>query len=121
MKKRKTRLLSVTMILLLTLVACNFVAPTGQSTPPPLTMIIEPTSAAPKNILQSEAEVPRTPVEQALVALQSGAAVIVDVRSAQAYEESHVEGAISIPLAEIETNPNGLALEKDQWIITYCT
>jgi rhodanese-related sulfurtransferase len=71
--------------------------------------------------LQSEAQVPRIPVEQALAALQSGAAVIVDVRSMEAYDASHVAGAISIPLAEIETNPTGLSLEKDQWIITYCT
>jgi len=120
MQKRKTKLLSVFVILLLTTLACNFVAPSQQTTPPALTVIVEPTSSS-QNVLQSEAQVPRVPVEQALAALQSGAAVIVDVRSAQSYETSHVAGAVSIPLAEIETNPNGLALEKDQWIITYCT
>jgi phage shock protein E len=44
----------------------------------------------------------------------------VDVRSAQQYAASHVKGAISIPLDEIDANPTGLKLEKDQWIITYC-
>ena len=102
------------------LLSCNFVAPT-QDGPPPVTVIAEPTFPSQTNVLQSEAEVPRIPVEQALGAIQSGAAVVVDVRSVQAYDASHVAGAVSIPLAEIETNPNGLPLEKDQWIITYCT
>ena len=109
------------LVLLLATLACNFVAPTEQSTPPPLTVIVEPTIPSQNNVLQSEAEVPRVPVEVALTALQSGAAVIVDVRSTQSYEASHIAGAISIPLAEIETNPTGLDLEKNQWIITYCT
>jgi len=60
-------------------------------------------------------------VEQAKVALDSGAAVIVDVRSSEAYAVSHIAGAINIQLGEIETNPTGLNLDKDQWIITYCT
>jgi rhodanese-related sulfurtransferase len=84
-------------------------------------MIVEPTFPPQGNVLQSEDDVPRIPLEVALAALQSGAAVIVDVRSAQAYEINHVAGAISIPLFDIESDPNSLPLEKDQWIITYCT
>jgi len=61
------------------------------------------------------------PQAVARVALESGAAIIVDVRSKQAYDESHIPGAINILLGEFETNINGIALEKDQWIITYCT
>jgi rhodanese-related sulfurtransferase len=34
---------------------------------------------------------------------------------------SHIPGALSIPLAEIESNPAGLNLDKAKWIITYCT
>jgi rhodanese-related sulfurtransferase len=60
-------------------------------------------------------------VEDARAALDSGEAVIVDVRSEAAYETSHVAGAINIQLGEFETNPAGINLEKDQWIITYCT
>jgi hypothetical protein len=107
-------------VLLLASIACNFTAP-AESTPPPLTVIVEPTLPPQDNVLQSEDQVPRIPIEQALAAVQSGAAVIVDVRSVQAYEDSHVPGALSIPLAEIEADPNGLPLDKDQWIITYCT
>ena len=60
-------------------------------------------------------------IEEARAALENGTAVIVDVRSPDAYETSHIAGAISVPLGEIERNPTGLSLEKDQWIITYCT
>jgi rhodanese-related sulfurtransferase len=59
--------------------------------------------------------------EEAKAALDSGAAVIVDVRNPASYEESHVAGAISIWLEDIEANPTGVNLDKDQWIITYCT
>lgn len=116
----RSKILISLSVLLLASLACKFIAPTEPSTPP-LTVIVEPTTSTQGNVLQSEAEVPRVSVDVALNALQSGAAVIVDVRSTQSYEVSHIEGAISIPLAQIETNPNGLDLEKDQWIITYCT
>ena len=69
----------------------------------------------------TEAEVPRVSLEETLAALQSGEAIVVDVRGPDAYQASHVAGAISIPLGEIETNPSGLDLDEDQWIITYCT
>ena len=117
----KMKLIFSILVLILATLACNFVAPTKQPEVP-VTVIVEPTSAAqPDNVPLTEADVPRVPLEQAKVALDSGAAVIVDVRSAQAYEASHIPGAISIPLSEIETNPNGLNLGKYQWIITYCT
>jgi 3-mercaptopyruvate sulfurtransferase SseA len=69
----------------------------------------------------SEAAVPRVSLEETLAALESGEAIVVDVRGPEAYQASHIAGAISVPLGEIETNPNGLDLDKDQWIITYCT
>ena len=60
-------------------------------------------------------------LKEAKAAFDSGAAIIVDVRSAGAYAASHVPGALNIQLGEFETNPTGLELDKDQWIITYCT
>lgn len=69
----------------------------------------------------TDAEVPRVSLEEAKAALDSGAAILVDVRSPDAFEASHAVGAISVPLGEIERNITGLPLEKDQWIITYCT
>jgi hypothetical protein len=69
----------------------------------------------------TDADVPRVSIEDTLAAIESGEAVVVDVRSTEAYAESHIIGAISIPLEVIQTNPEGIGLDKDQWIITYCT
>ena len=70
---------------------------------------------------QTEDEVPRVTVEEAKSAFDNGKAIIVDVRSAESYAAGHAAGAISIPLANFENNIEDLSLEKDQWIITYCT
>jgi 3-mercaptopyruvate sulfurtransferase SseA len=69
----------------------------------------------------TEAQVPRIEVDKAKAAVDSGAAILVDVRSADSYAAGHAVGAISIPLGNFETNIDKLSLEKDQWIITYCT
>ncbi|HUM26908.1 MAG TPA: rhodanese-like domain-containing protein [Anaerolineales bacterium] len=64
-------------------------------------------------------DISRVSLNDANSALEEGAAVIVDVRSIEAYQAAHVAGAINIPLAELEAR---LAeLDKAQWIITYCT
>lgn len=127
MDQRKTKIFSAIAILVLTMLACNYAAP--QATPAPTstpllipTTIIEPSAVPTRNDLpRDEAAVPRVPVDQAKAALDGGAAIIVDVRGAEAYAAQHIAGAISIPLSEIETNPTGLNLKKNQWIITYCT
>src|SRR3982750_1894653 len=46
-------------------------------------------------------EARRISVDEARQALAKGEAVLVDVRSKEAYEGSHAQGALSIPLAEI--------------------
>ena len=86
------------------------------------TKVIEPViTQSSGNLPLTEAEVPRVPVDVAKAAFDTGQAIIVDVHSADAYATSHVKGAVNIQLGEIETNPNGLHLDKNQWIITYCT
>lgn len=128
----KNKLILALTILLLATLACNFVprtqAPLATSTPIisstslPLTVIVEPTSSTQQgNLPLNEAAVPRVPVEQAKAALDTGAAIVVDVRSLDAYQAKHIKGAISIPLADIEADPTGVKIDKDQWIITYCT
>lgn len=69
----------------------------------------------------TEAQVPRITVSDAKAAVDSGAAILVDVRSADSYAAGHAAGAISIPLGNFEVNIENLSLEKSQWIITYCT
>ena len=64
-------------------------------------------------------EIQRVSIDEAKAALDSGSALIVDVRSADAYQNSHISGAINIPAEEIEARLG--ELDKAQWIITYCT
>jgi len=114
----KKGILAVSCLLLATL-ACNNLL--GQSEP--LSTPTQPANLtqATSNLPLSQDAVPRVAVQDAKAALDSGQAVIVDVRSPDAYAAGHIAGAISISLGEIESNPGGLALDKNEWIITYCT
>lgn len=86
------------------------------------TQVVDPAlTRSTDDLPRTEVEVPRVTVEEARAAFDSGSAVFVDVRSSEAYQTSHIPGAVSIPLDEIENNPAGLNLDKEQWIITYCT
>ncbi len=62
-------------------------------------------------------EVPRIEVKPAREALAAGSAVMVDARSAEQYAQSHIAGAISIPLTE--TAERATELPKDKDIIFY--
>lgn len=121
MLDKKTNIFLAVAFLTLTTLACNALLPLPTEESPP-TQVIEPVFTQPQgNIPQTEAEVSRVTVEEAKAALDSGAAIIVDVRSQSAYDASHIAGALFIPLGEFETNIANLDLGKDQWIITYCT
>lgn len=98
-------LLAVT-ILVFTALACQALAPSQTQS---------------NTIPRTDADVPRISVSEAKAALDAGSAILVDVRSVESYAAGHVAGAMSIPLSLIETSVNDLSLEKDQWIITYCT
>jgi 3-mercaptopyruvate sulfurtransferase SseA len=119
MSNRKNDVLFAVTILVLTVLACNALSPRTEPGP---AQIIEPVFTPSQTDLPfTEEQVTRVSVEEARAALDGGAAIIVDVRSAGAYAASHIPGAINIQLGEFETNPTGLKLDKDQWIITYCT
>ena len=129
--KRIKYILLATLILFLTSLACNALLPQTEPTsvPTPIqTQILDPTpstepvSTQPEaNLPQTDAEVPRVPVDQAKAAFDSGDAVIVDVRGADAYARSHITGALEVSLSAIQTDPANLPLDKSKWIITYCT
>jgi 3-mercaptopyruvate sulfurtransferase SseA len=124
----KKVLLAISILLLATL-ACNASIPQTEPTAPatptldqsPLTVIAPTQPQRNDSLPLTETDVPRVPVEEAKAALDSGTAVIVDVRSADAYAAGHVVGSINIPLTEFENNIANVSLAKDQWIITYCT
>ena len=109
-------------VLVLAILACSPFLPQAEPTVT-ATQVQEPsiTKQPQGDIPQTEADVPRISVEDAKAALDGGKAIIVDVRSAESYAAGHAAGAISIPLTGIEANPAGLGLDKEQWIITYCT
>ena len=124
----KTRLFVIS-LLLFTLSACSFTKPQTESMNQAYPNQAYPNQAYPNqtptqgqaDLPLTEADVPRITVEDAKAAVDGSEAVIVDVRSAESFAAGHIAGAISIPLAEFETNISNIALEKDQWIITYCT
>jgi 3-mercaptopyruvate sulfurtransferase SseA len=114
----KTKPIIAISIILLTILACNGLVPT----PTPFELLPTAQQNLPSNeIPLSENEVRRVTVEDAKTAFDNGTAIIVDVRSEQAFAASHIPGAINIQLGEFETNPTELDLPKDEWIITYCT
>lgn len=76
-------------------------------------------ASAPSHDEETHPEIPRVPLDEAKSALDSASAIFVDVRSAEAYQASHIAGAINIPLAELELRIS--ELNPNQWIITYCT
>jgi hypothetical protein len=52
-------------------------------------------------------------------AYESGQAIILDVRSRTAYEDQRIPGSINIPLEELDQRLG--ELDKEQWVIAYCT
>ncbi|MBI5953015.1 MAG: hypothetical protein HY865_15260 [Chloroflexi bacterium] len=95
----------------LLLIAAAFLFATQTASP-------APTAAAPFEE-ETYPEIPRVSLADAKAALDAGTAIIVDVRSAEAYVGGHITGAINIPLAELEARLG--ELDPNQWIITYCT
>ena len=130
MKRTKHILLAV-FVLVLASLACNAVLPQAEPTSVPTqvptlvlvpTQVTEPASTQPPASLpQTDAQVSRVPPDQAKAALDGGDAIIVDVRGAAAYAQQHIAGALEISLGAIELDPTNLNLDKNKWIITYCT
>ena len=46
--------------------------------------------------------------------------IILDVRTQEEYDESHIPGAILIPHTEIEARAEEVLTDKDQLILVYC-
>ena len=66
----------------------------------------------------SAASVPRISLQAAKASLDAGTAVLVDVRTAAAYQQSHAVGAISMPSNEVAARYAELPADKQ--IILYC-
>lgn len=64
-------------------------------------------------------DVPRVSLADAKAAYETGGAIFLDVRDAESFTQSHIPGALSIPLNELPDRMR--ELDKSAWIITYCT
>lgn len=81
-----------------------------------------PSRASQETIVITEdtyADIPRISIQDAKAAYDIGSAVFVDVRDAQSFAQSHIKGALSIPLDELPNRLN--ELKSSDWIVTYCT
>ena len=112
----KKHLLLITGLVLATF-ACQALSPQAEPIATSNPSITRPQLSIPL----TEADVSRIEVHEAKAAIDSGQAIFVDVRSAESYAKGHAAGALSIPLENFENNIGKLSLEKNQWIITYCT
>jgi len=93
----KTKIIPAISILVLATLACNALAPKAEPTAT-MVVILEPTfPPQPSDLPVTENDVPRVSLEEALVALNAGAAVIVDVRSPDSFASSHIAGAATFP------------------------
>lgn len=79
-------------------------------------------TTTPESVVITEdtfADISRVSVQDAKAAFDGSSAVFVDVRNAQAYQQGHIQGALSIPLEELPSRTG--ELNPSDWIITYCT
>ena len=88
-----------------------------RQSPQPIAAIKTP--EAQHSVEETFPEISRISLADSKAALDSREAIFIDVRDASAYAESHVPGALSIPLAELDERLG--ELDASQWIITYCT
>ena len=64
-------------------------------------------------------QIPRVTVAEAYQAALNGEAVLLDTRGPAQFDALRINGAINIPINEIEARLG--ELDPDTWYITYCT
>lgn len=64
-------------------------------------------------------DIPRVTVDEAYEAFINGEAILVDTRTVTQFQAGHVEGAINVPVDQIDTALT--ELDPEAWYITYCT
>jgi hypothetical protein len=96
----------------------------ASDTPAPMlpTLGAAPAAAAHDEHSQSPAKaaVRRIAPEEAAMLVQTGEAILLDVRIKEAFDTEHIKGAVNIPYADIESRARA-ELTPTRWIIPYCT
>ena len=75
-------------------------------------------AAVPPAAHDAEAEIRRVTIAELQDALKKNEAVIVDVRSRDAYDAGHIKGSVMLPEGEMDKLLD--KLPKDKLIVTYC-
>jgi rhodanese-related sulfurtransferase len=94
--------------------------PATSSTSAPPAATTYPGTAVPPPNQDLESKVQRVSAQELKKMVADKQAVVIDVRSADAYKVSHIKGSLSLPLGEIEAG-NFKSLPRDKRIITYCS
>ena len=100
---------AILLVVAATLIACN----SAEQKKPDVAAAGKPTSApAPGDGVR------RVTVQELVDLVGKGQAVIVDVRTAGAFSEGHIKGALLMPHNEIQNHLS--ELPHDKLIVTYC-
>jgi 3-mercaptopyruvate sulfurtransferase SseA len=102
--------------LLLTAAASALAAPQSPNPTPPPEAAAPAVRTMPVDDLASARRVTAAEVREALA---KGQAVLVDVRPKESYDAQHAQGAVTLPLSELDARAG--ELPKDKLIVTYCT
>ena len=86
----------------------------AQTNPPPAPAAPAP-KASPVSIV-----IERIGVDELKKLMDADQVVVLDVRSADSYRESHIPGSMSAPLAELDKHVEKLKAAK-KTIVAYCT
>ncbi len=104
--------------------ANNAPPPAQVNTSPPASQAGQP-SAPPstghdESAHDLENKMPRISADELKRLVASGQAVIIDVRSAADYAQAHIQGAINLPVQQLESGQYP-KLPRDKRLIGYCT
>ncbi len=109
-------------------IACTNSAPppvqVSTSPSPPASRAGQPSTPAATGHDQAahelESKMPRISAEELKRFVAARQVVIVDVRSAEEYAQAHIQGAINLPVQQIEAGQSP-KLPRDKRLISYCT
>lgn len=90
--------------------------PPPTSSPMATNPIVPPAPAAQS---ADKTAVKRMSAEDLKQKVDSGQAVVIDVRDANSYAAGHIKGALHVPMASVQANLDRLPKEKD--VVAYCT
>ncbi|MBP7686866.1 MAG: hypothetical protein KA765_03125 [Thermoflexales bacterium] len=117
-------IITVGTLLILSAVPAGTPATPAPSVPRTVPQASAPQASAPQAAPTAPAELPypeivRVSLGDSKAAYDLKQAVYLDVRDADSFANSHIPGAVSIPLNDLEARWQ--ELDPQAWILTYCT